>query len=159
MAEDIRPSPEAMEILRLAIAAAQPAGTEFRWRQNVRRTVAMVARIYNPTGREAIYAEKLLRSKFIRGVVTSVEMEPAKPGREPSERALVHFTPESGDVKEDEFLRTERVDTPLGKEQYELLRRCVGHRVLFVVYVEAVSASMKVRTLQDVQDYGPAKEG
>ena len=149
MADEIKVSPEAIELVRLAMESTPPDAVEWRWRQAVMRRIPLVFMVLSERSREALYAQKLIDCKFIRGRVTGIELE------ESSQRGIVHFEPESGDVKDDETFRTERVDTALGQSQFAQIEGYIGAKGLFLVYVEKVSAALKVRTLQYAVFYGP----
>lgn len=149
MADEIKVSAEAIELVRLAMTLTPPERNEVRQRQEIMRRIPLVFMVLSERSREALYAQKLLDCKFIRGRVVSIELE------ESSQRGVVHFEPESGDEKDDETFRTERVDTALGRDQFAQIENYIGAKGLFLVYVEKVSAALKVRTLQYAVFYGP----
>lgn len=141
-------SPEALEIVRLAVGATPQRESPEEWRVALGELIPEVWQALNPYGRVAQRAERLLQAKYIRGVLTGVDFE------DRSQRGIVTWRPLTGTKRDDpnaiEQARTERIDDPSsgGADVYDAIQDWIGFECEFWVYVEVVDAERKVRVLQ-----------
>jgi hypothetical protein len=153
--EKVTVTPEAVEIVRAAMAATPPNADEFAYRQAVRGRIPVIAHLLSPGSTEAVFAQKLLECKYIIGTLLSVELE------ESTKRWIVTIrgsTRSDGTDpdEETESFRTDHSESFYGKQMHEKLMRYIGVECRFAIWLEPVTGSKKkaVRQLQDFTPFG-----
>lgn len=148
MTDKVTVTEEAKELVRLAIETTPPHANDWEFRVAVRGRIPTLAHMLSDGSVEAVRAQKLLESKYVTGTILSIEIEEA------TQRGLVTIRGREGSDNETEDFRTERQDTPWGKEQIEALRRYVGVECLFMLWLEPAT-SKKNKSIRQMQHFVP----
>lgn len=137
---------EAVEIVRLAIAATPPSADVVEWREAVAEMIPEIAMALSPRGAMALRAQKFLEphpnGRYLRAKVVSVDFETN------TQRGIVTIQAPNSD--EPESFRTERTDEALsgGKQLYDAIQEWIGWDCEFWLHVEALGNKKSVRVVQ-----------
>lgn len=143
------PTPEAMELLRLAIGSAMPSPDSRTWRRNVGRQLGEVFEVMDVSSLLAKRAQKFVEAKVATGIITRLELN------EGTQRVAIYFTATSGRGKEEgkeESVHTERVDSAAwgGADVANKAKNLIGWECAFYIWQDQFSDDRKMRVVQHI---------
>ena len=162
MADEKHVSDEDLRQILIGAIAAGPPLTGIQpgvWAAKVNEAIPFVASMMSEGSWQMRMAREVATAEVFTGIYLSHELEPAKPGKDPSMRLIVHFKSER-EPSEPEEIRTHRTDTSAGRfMQARLDKLEAGTRlVLYKAFEEIKSgpqAGRKARTLVHFETAAP----